>query len=479
MRYVSTRGGMKPVKFRDAVIIGLAPDGGLIVPESVPDVSRKLHQWSGLSYPELAFEIIRLYADIPDRDLEPLVKSSYANFDDPATAPVREISNIHILELFHGPTLSFKDIALQLLGNLFEYVLSEREERLNILAATSGDTGSAAIEGVRGRDRISIFVMHPKGGISPLQEHQMTTVIDDNVFNIAVAGSFDDCQEIMKGIFADNEFKRRFALGSVNSVNWARIVAQIVYYFHAYFRVREVSGCDQIQFSVPTGNFGDILAGYYAGMMGLPIRKLVLGTNENDILARFFNSGEYRRGQVSNTLSPAMDIQVASNFERYIYYKLGEDACAVTSVMRDFAAGQPISIPLDDTGVVDQKISAARVDKATTLATIRRFHEENGYVLDPHTAVGVSAANAMADGSCPVVSIATAHPAKFSDAIEEAIGEVVTHPTLESLKGMDTRCHDLPAKESEVRSFIESKLRSLNPRNHARSTRTESPSTTT
>lgn len=455
MRYFSTRGGMEPIGFCDAVIVGLAPDGGLIVPESVPEVTGQLQQWSALPYPELAFQIIRLFADIPDLDIDPLIKTSYENFDDPVIAPVRKVSNLHILELFHGPTLSFKDIALQLLGNLFEYVLSERDERLNILAATSGDTGSAAIEGVRGRERISIFVMHPKGGISPLQERQMTTVTDDNVFNIAVAGSFDDCQEIMKGIFADTEYKRRFSLGSVNSVNWARIVAQIVYYFHAYFRVRASTGCDRIQFAVPTGNFGDILAGYYASMMGLPIHKLILGTNENDILARFFNTGEYRRGQVANTLSPAMDIQVASNFERYLYYKLGQDSAAVTAAMRDFAAGQPISIPLDGNGTVDKIISAARVDRAGTLATINSIHQETGYVLDPHTAVGVQVANALADDSCPVVSVATAHPAKFSDAIIEAIGEEVIHPDLEKLKGRETRCYELPPQQSAVKNFIE------------------------
>ncbi|HNX27719.1 MAG TPA: threonine synthase, partial [Phycisphaerae bacterium] len=320
MKYISTRGGISPIEFQDAVMMGLADDGGLVIPESIPCVAGRLAELARLSYPELAYEILHLFAtDIPQKDLHDIVTRTYnPQAFEGGVAPVVPVGDVFIQELWHGPTLAFKDVALQLLGNLFEYVLAHRGGRLNILGATSGDTGSAAIYGVRGKAGINIFIMHPAGRVSPIQERQMTSVLDGNVHNIAVDGSFDDCQNIMKTLSADLDFKRKYSLGAVNSVNWARVLAQVVYYFSGVFDVQRATGAKTVRIAVPTGNFGDVLAGWYAVKMGLPVSKLILATNENDILARFFNTGRYSIGKVFQTLSPSMDIQVASNFERYL-----------------------------------------------------------------------------------------------------------------------------------------------------------------
>jgi len=328
MKYISTRGGVEPIGFQQAVLMGLADDGGLLIPQAVPDAAGRLGAWRGLDYPALAFEVMRLFAtDVPEDDLRELIGRTYgaacgAAYGGPV-APTVRVGAVHVLELFHGPTLAFKDVALQLLGNLFSCILGRTGGRLNILGATSGDTGSAAIHGCRGRPGIRIFILHPHGRISPIQERQMTTVLDENVHNIAIEGTFDDCQRIVKALASDLEFKAACSLGAVNSINWARVLAQIVYYFKAFFDVSEASGARQVRFCVPTGNFGDILAAWYAARMGLPVERLILATNENDILARFFRTGRYERGTLQQTLSPAMDIQVASNFERDLYYRVG------------------------------------------------------------------------------------------------------------------------------------------------------------
>ncbi len=455
MNYTSTRGRMAPIGFQDAVMTGLAPDGGLLLPESLPQVSARFDEWKTLSYTGLAFEIIRLLAtDIPEDDLRGLIDASYATFDHPEVAPTVKVGDIHVLELFHGPTLAFKDVALQLLGNLFAYILERRGGHLNILGATSGDTGSAAIHGVRGRPGINIFIMHPAGRTSPLQEKQMTSVLDANVFNLAVDGTFDDCQRIMKTTFSDVPFKTRHSLGSVNSVNWARVLAQTVYYFHSAFRVMDETGAKSVRFSVPTGNFGDILAGYLAQRMGLPIRQLVLATNENDILSRFFNSGVYGMAEVVPTISPSMDIQVASNFERYLFYKMGEDAGKLSKLMADFSRDGELRVPLNGDGVVDGLFVAGRGDTAATLATIRRYHEEFGYVLDPHTAVGVHVAEQYLEEDVPTICLATAHPAKFTQAIRDAIGQEVHHPVLDALAGAETRCDSIANDVDDVKRYV-------------------------
>ncbi|MBN2163254.1 MAG: threonine synthase [Pontiellaceae bacterium] len=455
MKYISTRGQMAPIGFQDAVMTGLAPDGGLLLPETLPDVSASLTDWAGLSYTDLAFEVISLFAtDIPADELKALIDESYSTFEHPEVAPTVRVGNVHVLELFHGPTLAFKDVALQFLGNLFAYILERRGGELNILGATSGDTGSAAIHGVRGKPNINIFIMHPAGRTSPLQEKQMTSVLDDNVYNLAVDGTFDDCQRIMKTTFADVPFKTEHSLGSVNSVNWARVLAQTVYYFYSAFRVMKESGAASVQFSVPTGNFGDILAGYLAQRMGLPISKLILATNENDILSRFFNSGVYGMADVVPTISPSMDIQVASNFERYLYYKVDANAEKLSALMADFNESGALKIALNENGTVDDLFVAGRGDTECTMETIRRYHGNTGYVLDPHTAVGVYVAEQYLSETTPTICLSTAHPAKFTQAIVDAIGEEVHHPTLDALASAETRCDSIANDVDAVKEYV-------------------------
>lgn len=459
MRYLSTRGGIAPVRFKDAVMMGLADDGGLLLPESIPVFSaEELESWRSLTYPQLAFKIIsRFVDDIPATDLQQLIDRSYATFSHPEVTPVVHKDGVYILELFHGVTLAFKDIALQFLGNLFEYILNERNERLTIVGATSGDTGSAAIHGVRGKAGISIFILHPHGKTSPVQALQMTSVLDENVHNIAVDGTFDDCQDIVKELMGDLEFKQKYSLGAVNSINWARVLAQVVYYIYAWLRVAEPG--QKVVFSVPTGNFGDIFAGYMAQQMGLPIEKLLLATNENNILTRFINQGDYSIGKVVQTLSPSMDIQVASNFERYLYYLFNQDPVRVSASFAQLRAEGKISFSQDELKQVRQDFWSASVDRQATLETIDRFKKSTGYLLDPHTAVGVRAAQDLVVNGEPVVCLSTAHPAKFGDAVVEATGEAVPIPqSIAQLEGLPTRCLRMQADLGLIREFVISKV---------------------
>ena len=458
MKYISTRGGIDPLSFSDAVMTGLARDGGLILPQSFPQVGGLLKEWAGLTYQELAFEVMRLYADLPDDDLREIINKSYSTFSRPEVTPIKRVGDVYVMELFHGPTMAFKDVALQFLGNLFEYELERRGGHMNIVAATSGDTGSAAIQGVRGKERINIFVMHPDGRTSEMQKLQMTTVLDKNVFNLAVAGTFDDCQSMLKDVFNDLEFKDRCSLGSVNSINWARVLAQVVYYVYAVLRIRKETGAERVRFTVPTGNFGDIFAGYVAARMGVPIGRLIAATNENDILARFFSSGEYRQGVVVPTISPSMDIQIASNFERYLYYRTGEDSSVVSGMMKSFAAGNAINVQFEP-GRVDPLISADAGTTETTLSTIKSCYAEHGYLLDPHSAVGYSIARDRLQDDEPMVCLATAHPAKFGDAIKRAVGEdIAHHPQLDALAGLPT-CYDhLAVDVDSLKEYITAKI---------------------
>lgn len=450
MHYISTRGQTPPMGFQDTVLEGLAPDGGLLIPERIPDVRDRLDYWATLSYQDLTFEVLRLFVDLPADDLKGLIERAYESFAHPEIAPAWKVGPVWILELFHGPTLAFKDIALQFLSQFFAYALERRDQRLNILGATSGDTGSAAIAGARGQERINIFIMHPHGRVSPLQEKQMTSVLDANVFNLAIDGTFDDCQRIMKSVFGDLEFKRRYSLGAINSVNWARVIAQIVYYFSSGLYVMARTGSPTVSFSVPTGNFGDILAGWYAAQMGLPVGRLVLATNENDILARFFNTGVYGIGRVVPTLSPSMDIQVASNFERYLYHRLDRNAEALRAAMKSFGETGSLSVQGSD-----DLFRAGVGNTADTLATIRRYYTEHNYLMDPHTAVGVRVGEPNVRGDEPMICLATAHPAKFSDAIKQATGQdLAHHPVLDALSSAPTRCERLPNDEQAVREFL-------------------------
>ena len=460
MKYISTRGGMTPCSFQDAVMTGLAPDGGLLLPESLPDVSGKLTAWKNLFYQELAFEVMSLFTtDMPAEDLKALIEKSYSTFRTLEVAPVIPVNGFHVLELWHGPTLAFKDVALQFLGNLFEYILEKRGGELNILGATSGDTGSAAIYGVHGKKNIRIFIMYPKGRPSWVQEKQMTSVLDDNVFNLAVENSsFDDCQYLMKCAFRDVSFKKKYSLGSVNSVNWARVLAQIVYYFYAFFRVQETTGAAQVQFAVPTGNFGDILAGYIAAQMGLPIKKLILATNENNILSRFFNTGVYSIGNVVPTISPSMDIQIAGNFERYLYYRLGKDSAKLCELMNSFAENESLTVELNTNGVIDDLFVAGEAGTGQTLAMIKKCYEKEGYVLDPHTAVGVAVAEKFQCLEAPTICLATAHPAKFTEVLKGAIGIRAHHPVLDALDGARTHYDILANNIQALREYLERKI---------------------
>ena len=459
MHYISTRGGISPISFKDAVMMGLATDGGLLLPEVLPRVDPAiLPCWQSYSFQQLAAEIFRIFiTDIAAAQLDQIISRSYATFSHREITPLVKKGDIYILELFHGPTLAFKDVALQFLGNVFEHILKERGSKMNIIGATSGDTGSAAIYGVRGKARINIFILHPHKRVSPIQELQMTTVIDPNVFNLAIRGTFDDGQAIVKAIFNDIPFKDKYHLGAVNSINWARILAQVVYYVFAWLKIHGETGEDSIDFSVPTGNFGDIFAGYIARHL-LPqgaIRRLILATNENNLLTRFVTKGDYSVSRVVATSSPSMDIQVASNFERYLYYLYG---CDAERTRKDFAQfSQSGKLHFDESllRTIQGDFASKSVTEEETLETIRNFYEEQDYLLDPHTAVGVNAAQACASAAIPVVCLATAHPAKFGAAVTKAIGKPPElPPELQGLQDRESRCEVLDPDVRLVQDYI-------------------------
>jgi threonine synthase len=438
-------------------MMGLATDGGLLLPEQIPSISEQERAgFRSMEYPELAYHIIKRFVgdDIPAGDLREIIQRSYSKFTHPKITPVQRHGDVHILELFHGPTLAFKDVALQFLGNLFEYLLKQRNSHMNIIGATSGDTGSAAIYGVKGKENINIFILHPEGRVSPIQELQMTTVTDPNVFNLAIAGNFDDGQRIVKEIFSDLEFKQKYALGAVNSINWARVLAQIVYYFYAWSRTTTTDNA-RVDFAVPTGNFGDIFAGYMARQMGLPVGKLVLATNENNILSRFVADGDYSIDSVVETLSPSMDIQVASNFERYLYYLLDGDSATLVELMEDFKTRHSMKFSSAQLQRVQEDFGTLTVDTPATLKTIARFYREHKYILDPHTAVGVSAGEHLRRSDVPMICLATAHPAKFSTAVRRAID--IEPPRPESLRDIEERkkrCERIEADTQVIKDYI-------------------------
>ncbi len=456
MRYISTRGGIAPISFKDAVMMGLASDGGLLLPQTYPTVTRQqLESWRQLTYPELAYEVISRYVDdISADDLKNIISRSYATFSHADVTPLIKQDGVYILELFHGVTLAFKDVALQFLGNLFEHILAERNQTLNIIGATSGDTGSAAIHGVRGKKGITIFILHPHGKTSAVQALQMTSVTDANVHNIAVRGTFDDCQDMVKELFGDLEFKEKYSLGAVNSINWARVLAQVVYYFYAWLRVTD-GGEQTVSFSVPTGNFGDIFAGYVARRMGLPIDKLLLATNENNILTRFITAADYSLGTVVSTVSPSMDIQIASNFERYLFHLFGENPERVKGAFAELKEQGRISCSAEEMVTVQNDFCSASVNQEATLEEIRDFYAETGYLLDPHTAVGVRGARQLLPEDTARVCLATAHPAKFSETVERALGFPAPVPdSVRELYGKATRCDVMDADIEKVRAFF-------------------------
>ncbi len=423
MKYISTRGEATPLSFEDVVLTGLAPDGGLYVPETLPTFSQEeIASWAGLSYQELAFKVIAPFVagEVPDADLQKIIDDSYSTFRHDAIAPlVQTAHNEWILELFQGPTLAFKDFALQFLGNLLDYILKKRDQKVVVMGATSGDTGSAAIEGCRHCDNIDIFILHPNKRVSDVQRRQMTTVLENNVHNIALEGNFDDCQNMVKASFGDQSFlPEGRQLVAVNSINWARIMAQIVYYFYAGLALG--APARPVSFSVPTGNFGDIFAGYLAKQMGLPIDQLVIATNANDILHRCISDNDHSKKELIHSLSPSMDIMVSSNFERLLFDLYGRDGSAIKQLMEDFKSG---SMSLSDEALAQARtlFSSYRLGDEETIDVIREVFEHTEYLLDPHTAIGVQAARkTRRRQDIPMVCLATAHPAKFPEAVRKA-----------------------------------------------------------
>ncbi|MBI2236298.1 MAG: threonine synthase [Magnetospirillum sp.] len=426
MKYVSTRGKAPVLDFDDVLLAGLARDGGLYVPQSWPSFSEpEIRTLRGLSYPDLAVRVMRPFVEgcLTEDELSALVADAYAGFTHPAVAPLKQIGrNRWVMELFHGPTLAFKDYALQLVGRLFDHVLAKRSQRVTIVGATSGDTGSAAIESCRDRDRVDIAILHPKGRVSEVQRRQMTTVLSSNVRNLAVDGTFDDCQDLVKELFADEAFRDELNLSAVNSINWARVMAQVVYYFHAAVALGAPDVT--VDFAVPTGNFGNVFAGFVAKMMGLPIDRLIVGSNTNDILTRFFEGGVMKTEGVVPTLSPSMDIQVSSNFERLVFHYLGHDGAAVERLMGEFRRTGSLAMPQGAWVVMRELFEGHRFDDGATLAAMRSLAAATGEVLDPHSAIGVAAGLKAADirRDAHLVALATAHPAKFPDAVEKATG---------------------------------------------------------
>lgn len=458
MRYISTRGSAPVLDFENVTLAGLAADGGLYVPEAWPQFTMdEIRALRGLSYVDTAVAVMAPFVagSLTREELKALCATAYGRFERAAVTPLNQLDERHwLLELFHGPTLAFKDVALQLLGQLFERFLANRDTHLTVVGATSGDTGSAAIDALAGRAKVDIFMLHPLGRVSEVQRRQMTTVLAPNVHNIAIEGSFDDAQAMVKAMFADRDFAGRFSLSAVNSINWARLMAQIVYYFYAAVRL----GAPErpIAFSVPTGNFGDVFAGYAAARMGLPIARLIVATNVNDILHRALAAGDYSVGSVTPTAAPSMDIQVSSNFERLLFDLHGRDGAALAATMHGFEESKALAIPAAMRAEAAGLFTSARIDADEMALAMRWAAEQAGHVIDPHSAIGLAAARqADLDPSIPVVTLATAHPVKFRDAVERATGQRPAFPArIGGLFEREESYATLPATLDTVEAYI-------------------------
>lgn len=461
IRYISTRGGAEPQTFEQVLLAGLAPDGGLYLPESWPQID--VAALKGKSYQDIAEIVMYPFVEgcIPQDAFRAMIDETYGPkiFRDEKVVPLHQIKdNLYTLELFHGPTIAFKDVALQFLGRLFDYVLTKQDKHITIVGATSGDTGSAAIEGCYKSDRTHIFILHPHGRVSEVQRRQMTTVLADNVFNIALEGNFDDCQNMVKAMFNDALFRDKVGLSAINSINWARIMAQIVYYFTSAVEL----GAPQIKpsFVVPTGNFGNVFAAYCAQKMGLEIETLAISTNRNDILTRFFETGTMSAQTVEPSLSPSMDIQISSNFERFLFDLLGRDSEKLATTMESFKQQGSFTLDQDLMRKASEQLKAFRANDEETLTVIKNIFDETGYTLDPHTAVGMKGALELSKtAQGPVVSLACAHPAKFPDAVEKATGSRPPLPDhLSDLFDKEERAqimeNDLPTVQKFVTDHI-------------------------
>ncbi len=455
MKYISTRSKEKEYSFGEVFLKGLADDGGLYVPKSLRKYSSaELLKLKNLNYNELSTEIINQFSVdfISREELSSLIKKSYSTFREKEVVKISDVGEMKLLELFHGPTLAFKDVAMQFIGNLYEYYLKKNDKKINIVVATSGDTGAAAIDAIKGKSNLNIFVLHPNNKISSVQRKIMTTVDNKNVFNIAIDGNFDDCQNIVKQMFSDLEFSKSINMSGVNSINWARIIAQAVYYFYSYFKL----GKETISFSVPTGNFGDVFAGYLAKKMGLPIDKLIVATNENDILHRAISKGDYVSKEVKETLSPSMDIQLASNFERLIYYVNNSDSEKTAEIMKKVKQNS-YQIEKNNLDIIQKDFVSESCNEQETLDIIKKNYEENNIILDPHTAVGVGAAKKLSFNDCVVLS--TAHPCKFPDATNNAINKSEKLPDeLKHVFDKDENFQILKNNAEDVKNFVKSKI---------------------
>ena len=468
MRYISTRGNMLPKAFSEVVLSGLASDGGLTIPESYPRINKsELEKWRDLNYPDLALKILSKFVnDVPITDLHNIIKKTYTSeaFHKEEVAPLKTLEpGIHILGLSNGPTLAFKDIAMQFLGNLFEYILAKTNEELNILGATSGDTGSSAEYAMRGKNGIRVFMLSPQGKMTDFQTAQMFSLQDKNIFNIAIHGVFDDCQDMVKIVSNDSEFKKKYHIGTVNSINWARIAAQIVYYFKGYFAATQ-SNDQLVSFSVPSGNFGNICAGHIAFMMGLPIKKLILATNENDVLHEFFSTGCYRprtAEETKHTSSPSMDISKASNFERFIFDMANRDAKKVRELWENVDSNRAFDISGTQLWEKIRKshiISGASSHKER-IETIREIHKKYGVLVDPHTADGLKVGLKYYESNVPLVCLETALPAKFSESIVEAVGFEPDRPDgYYNLEDLPQHYTEMEANAAEIKKFISSNV---------------------
>ncbi|HNB27868.1 MAG TPA: threonine synthase [Alphaproteobacteria bacterium] len=458
MRYVSTRGAAPALSFTDVLLAGLARDGGLYVPETWPRLTAaEIRALRGLSYEEIALRVMRPFVggEIADADLKAMIDAAYGAFRHQAVAPLKQLDdNLWLMEQFHGPTLAFKDLALQLVGRLYDHVLGRQGKRVTIIGATSGDTGSAALEACRDRGAIDIFILHPKGRVSEVQRRQMTTIPSANVFNIAIEGSFDDCQDMVKAMFNDHAFRDSINMSAVNSINWARVMAQVVYYVVAAVALGAPDR--RIGFAVPSGNFGNIFAGYVARQMGLDLAPLIVGANRNDILARFFTSGRMEIAEVVPSLSPSMDIQVSSNLERLLFDLFDRDGQRLAAAMTEFRKSGKFVAPEAGWAKVKGLFRAASLDDEGTLAMMRELHRTTGELIDPHSAIGIHAAmTCRGDAETPIVALATAHPAKFPDAVERATGIRPALPAfLADLHDRPERVSALPNNVRTVQDYV-------------------------